>query len=54
MKKMRCYRLAWYEHVMQREVSHITKRVMSMNVDEHPSRGRPRKRWMDCMKNDLK
>jgi hypothetical protein len=52
--KMRSNRLAWYGHVMQRDESHITKRVMTMNVDGHPSRGRPRKRWMDCVKDDMK
>jgi hypothetical protein len=25
-----------------------------MNVDGHPSKIRPRKRWMDCVKNDMK
>jgi hypothetical protein len=39
---------------MRGEKSHITKKVMSMNVDGHPSRGRPRKSWMDCVKNDMK
>jgi hypothetical protein len=38
---------------MRRDESHITKRVMSMNVDGHP-RGLPRKRWMDCVKDDMK
>jgi hypothetical protein len=27
---------------------------MSMNVDGHPSRGSPKKRWMDCVKNDMR
>jgi hypothetical protein len=27
---------------------------MTMNVDGHPSSGRPRKIWMDCVKNDMK
>jgi tRNA U34 5-methylaminomethyl-2-thiouridine-forming methyltransferase MnmC len=38
---------------MRRHESHITKRVMSMNVDGHPRRGRPKKRWMDCVKDDM-
>jgi hypothetical protein len=25
-----------------------------MNVDGHPVRVQPRKKWMDCVKNDLK
>jgi hypothetical protein len=32
-KKMRSNWLAWYGHVMRRDGSHLTKRVMSMNVD---------------------
>jgi hypothetical protein len=43
-EKMRSNRLAWYGHVMGRDESHITKRVMSMNVEGHPSRGRPKKK----------
>jgi hypothetical protein len=31
-EKIRSKRLAWYGHVMQRDESHITKRVMSINV----------------------
>jgi hypothetical protein len=41
--KKRINRLAWCGHVMRRD-SHLTKRVMSMNVDRHPSRGRSKKR----------
>jgi hypothetical protein len=43
-EKMISNRLAWYRHVITRAESHIIKRGMTMNVDEHPSRGRPRKR----------
>jgi hypothetical protein len=41
-EKMRSNRLTW--HVMRRDGSHITKRVMSMNVNGHPSRDQPKKR----------
>jgi hypothetical protein len=48
------YVIAWYGHVMQKDDSHITKKVMSINVDEHPRRGRPKKRWMDCVNDDMR
>jgi hypothetical protein len=51
-EKMRSNRLAWYGHVMRRDEGHIT--VISMNVDGHPSRGQPWKRWMDLSKDDKK
>jgi hypothetical protein len=27
---------------------------MSMNVDGHPSKGRPKKRWMECVRDDIR
>ena len=30
-----------------------TKRVMGMNVDGCRGRGRPKKRWIDCVTNDM-
>jgi hypothetical protein len=39
---------------MRTDESHITKRVMRMNVDGHPSRNLPKKRWMDCVKDDMR
>jgi hypothetical protein len=53
-EKMGSNRLAWYGHIMRRNESHTTKRVMSMNVDGHPSRGRAKKRRMDCVKDDMR
>jgi hypothetical protein len=52
-EKIRSNRLAWYAHVMQGDESHITKRMISMNVYGPPSRGRP-KRWMNCVKDDIR
>jgi hypothetical protein len=53
-EKMSSSRLAWYRHVMQRDESQITKRAMSMKVDGHPSKGRPKKRWVDCVKDNMR
>ncbi|XP_075976494.1 uncharacterized protein LOC142976812 [Anticarsia gemmatalis] len=52
-EKLESRRLSWYGHVMRREESHVTRRVMNMNVSGHVSRGRPKKRWMDCVKEDM-
>ena len=40
-------------HVMRRDETHVTKRVMSINVDGWRGRGRPKKRWMDCVRDDI-
>jgi hypothetical protein len=53
-EKMRSNRLAWYGHIMRRDKSHITKRVMSVDVHGYPSRGRPKQRWMDCGKDGMR
>jgi hypothetical protein len=41
---------------MRRDESHITKIVISMIEvrDGLPSRSRPKKRWMDCVRNDMR
>ncbi|PZC81077.1 hypothetical protein B5X24_HaOG213417 [Helicoverpa armigera] len=52
-EKMRSRRLSWYGHVMRRDDTHATKCVLSMNVDGWRGRGRPKKRWMDCLKDDM-
>ncbi|PZC79580.1 hypothetical protein B5X24_HaOG216245 [Helicoverpa armigera] len=52
-EKLRGNRLSWYGHVMRRNESHVVSKVMSMNVDGYSGRGRPKKRWMDCVKVDM-
>ncbi|XP_064074786.1 uncharacterized protein LOC113396032 [Vanessa tameamea] len=32
---------------------HIVRKVLSMDVDEYRGRGRPKKLWMDCVKDDM-
>ncbi|PZC75290.1 hypothetical protein B5X24_HaOG206492 [Helicoverpa armigera] len=53
-EKMRGQRLSWYGHVMRRCERPATKSVLSMNVEGWSGRGRPRKRWIDCLKEDMK
>ena len=38
---------------MRRDEENVVRKVLSMNVDGYMSRGRPKKRWMDCVKNDM-
>ncbi|CAK1594062.1 unnamed protein product [Parnassius mnemosyne] len=54
VEKVRGSRLAWFGHVMRRNESHVTKRVLNMNVEGHTGRGRPNKRWIDCVKSDMR
>ena len=48
-------RLRWYGHVRRRDESHITRTVldMDMEVGVRP-RGRPKFRYMDTIKRDIK
>ena len=45
--------LKWYGHVLRREDEYIGKRVMGMEVSGKRRRGRPKRRWLDNIKNDL-
>ena len=39
---------------MRRNEEHITKRAIEMRVGGRRKRGRPRRRWMDCIQEDLR
>ena len=47
-------RLSWYGHVMRREDTNVAKQVTTMKVGGERPRGRPRLRWMDRVRSDLK
>ena len=38
---------------MRRDDMNVPKRVMGMNMDGSRRRGKPKKRWMDCVTNDM-
>ena len=46
-------RLKWYGHVLRREDEYVGKIVMGMEVPRKRRRGRPTRRWMDTIGNDL-
>ena len=52
-KKVRESRLKWYGHVSRREDEYVGKRVMGMEVPGKRRRGRPKRRWLDSIRNDL-
>ena len=47
-------RLRWFGNVMRRDEQYVGRRVMKMDIHGGRRRGRPKRRWMDCIKDDLK
>ena len=52
-KKVQEIRLKWYGHILRREDEYVGKRVMAMEVPGKRRGGRPKRRWMDSIMNDL-
>ncbi|KAJ8706894.1 hypothetical protein PYW07_012972 [Mythimna separata] len=52
--KLQECRLRWYGHVMRRPREYFGRRCMDMAVLGARSRGRPRKRWLDVVKSDMR
>ena len=52
--KMREGTLRWYGHVMRRDQEYIGRRVMEMELPGKRKRGRPKGRFLDVVKEDMK
>ncbi len=52
-KKVQESRLKRYGHVLRRKDEYEGKRVMGMEVPGERMRGRPKRRWLDSIRNDL-
>ena len=46
-------RLCWYGHVKRREEDYVGKRMIKMAVPGRRKRGRPRRRWMDLVREGM-
>ncbi|XP_066953239.1 uncharacterized protein [Macrobrachium rosenbergii] len=53
-KKAQERRLQWHGHVMRRDESYVGRRVMQMEVPGRRVRGRPERRWMDVVREDIR
>ena len=53
-EKMRGERLRWFGHIKRREESYLSRRVMEFEIPGKRTRGRPRRRWTDNIKEDVK
>ena len=43
----------WYGDVLRREDEYVGKRVVAMKVRRKRRGGRPKRRWLDSIRNDL-
>ena len=50
--KLRETRLRWYGHVLRREEEYVGQRTRKMAIGKR-GRGRPKRRWKDCIKEDM-
>ncbi|PIO59958.1 hypothetical protein TELCIR_18562 [Teladorsagia circumcincta] len=52
--KMREARLLWYGHVLRTNDDSVCKIGLNLDVPEKRPRGRPKQRWFDTLREDLK
>lgn len=47
-------RLQGYDHVVKRDEIFVGRRVMGMKTEDRRGIGKPRRRWMNCAREDLR
>ena len=53
-KKIQERRLKWYRHVMTKEEHYVEMGTMEMKVQGRRKRARPKRGWLDKVKDDIK
>ena len=54
LNQLRRRRLRWFGHVLRKDDEDWVKKCMALEVDGGRERGRPRKRWSDVVRRDMK
>ena len=54
-RKIQESRMRWYGHLKRREgEDHVAREAMELEVEGRRKRGRPKTRWRDCVRGDLR
>ena len=53
-ERCRKARLRWFGHVKRRDQDYIGRKTQEMVPSGRRKRGRPKQRWMDCVKRDMR
>lgn len=51
--KMTEARLRWYGHVLRRDENYVGRRVLKMALPGKRTKGKPKRRFQDAMKEDM-
>lgn len=53
-KKLKENKLRWYGHIKRRDENELVRKMLDMDVQGRRRRGRPKKRWMDGVREEMR